>query len=467
MGNSIKVKSTINSSIANKRKVDIELGDNKKKKLQEEFLKKHKTQVKLSEQEINVEEDNKDYKQLYKNIKNNYDKLQKEKDNLKQELLIHKQDNKSLSKEIERLKQEIFNERKEKYQLKNEIDNFSNVKDGFKEDTEQLNIIIDEKDKKQNRLEKEIDFYKSKIKNLTEIAKHINEFGRLRNRDIEEITSLKVKNKGLQKRTQLLSDEIKELKEMINNYQNESPKVLIENLYERMVLDNIFDYTLANQLVRKYKILKRKFHDIKKGKTYWYDYDKTLYGYLLKQDEIFLFIDIYGNKHDINHLPEINKSDGDPASAFDNEDGSVDIFWIYETESEMLKDVKIKKKSYEKLVSIDENNIIETKSIQEYEFIGEFKVLIITSVNGVRYRNRLENHGIIANWIDPFEKSPVHVRNQMLSNDIVLMCVEAMSHYVLDFVEENNEKFQFITNHNEDVIVSRTRYAAKQLGLIQ
>src|SRR5690606_15658064 len=120
------------------------------------------------------------------------------------------------------------------------------------------------------------------------------------------------------------------------------------------------------------------------------------------KEDRFVFVSLLSQEYEINYHVGNKLINGVPCSVFLNEDNTVDVFWFYETDSEMLKDVKMNNKNKK-----TRKNNKKSQSNIEYEYIGDFKVLILTSENGIRYRNRLEHHGIVATWADPFEKSPV------------------------------------------------------------
>lgn len=57
----------------------------------------------------------------------------------------------------------------------------------------------------------------------------------------------------------------------------------------------------------------------------------------------------------------------------------------------------------------------------------------------------------------------------MRAYDVVLLCTDVMSHSVLDMIDEEMKKegkYQFVNNHNEDIIAHRAQFAGIQLGII-
>src|SRR5699024_8066525 len=89
------------------------------------------------------------------------------------------------------------------------------------------------------------------------------------------------------------------------------------------------------------------------------------------------------------------------------------------------------------------------RQARQFDHLGDYKVLIITANEGNKYQQFLRNHGLVATWFDPYEKSPVHAEQQMVSHDIVLICLDSIPHYITNLIGKNSEvKYQFLKNHN-------------------
>jgi hypothetical protein len=106
---------------------------------------------------------------------------------------------------------------------------------------------------------------------------------------------------------------------------------------------------------------------------------------------------------------------------------------------------------------------------KDYHFIGPVNVLLVTNKNGIKYRERLRKHGVNAEWMDPYEKSFVHIRNRSNSYDVVLLLEDAMPHEARQLIDEFKkipDKVQTMWEAKADDVVARVRYVALKKGLL-
>lgn len=441
---------------SNQRKNNI---NNKNKQILLEKYTKRRVANKNEIEEKDLSDDI-DYKKLYKRLKKENKKVIKENENLKKINKMYSTELKIIKNQNKILKLDSFNLRKENNSIAKENNQVNDYKLSVSKELIMKDKIIEEKNTEIMNLINKVQSYEKDIKSIiqskNDIVKHTE---KIRTK-VKKIPENEITIEKLTKKVAELHGKIKILNEEIKEYQSISPTTILPHLYNSLNIDNVFDYNILNDLIRKYKLTKRTAYNLRKGKNIKNLEDDVLFGYLLLKEEKYNFVDLKGKSYKINYLPKFKSITGSPVSAFDNRDGTVDVFWNYETERDMFMDVKENKKNKA------ENIILEKTEVENYDFIGDFRVLIVTSLNGVRYRNRLEKHGVISTSIDPFEKSGEHIHILMKSNDIVLICTDNIPHSVLNFIEEGNEKYQRIANHNEERIVARTRYTAKQLGLI-
>ncbi len=127
---------------------------------------------------------------------------------------------------------------------------------------------------------------------------------------------------------------------------------------------------------------------------------------------------------------------------------------VYETEQMMNVDKRLYKQNKTQDVS---------QQTKQFYYLGDYKVLIITANGGNKYKQMLSNHGLKAYWLDPFEKSPVHAEQLLVSHDIVLICLDSVRHHIIKLVRDAPEvKYQFLKHHNEEIIYNRVSLVIRQ-----
>lgn len=445
----------------NQRKLEMEKVKKKKEIINKAIVKnKDVNSDYLTESENETSHEK--YKELFKNIKKELLKANKEIDVLKNELLHEKRN--SGSAIIEELKKKLFdnsleykhlNERYNELICENEnLATIINEKNTEIENTKtELNRLSTNYFKNLDKLQ-QMDLDKSKLKEKIKVLKSDDERKKL----IKTIREKRENIKLLNQKVKRLLLKISELEEETVSLKSFEPSHILQEAYDRLTFDNFYKYHLINNLYRKYKTIKSDFYTqerkVKKERP-------KEFGYIDLSKENHSFISLQGEEFDIRHIRIREYSNGDPVFALVTNQGEVDIIHKFSSVDEMTEEIQLNK-SMEK----NKKETNEKTDQDALEYIGDFKILIVTAKNGHRYKTRLEKHGLTANHIDPYEKSPKHVRESMNAADIVLMCKDAMPHYVRDLAEDNSDKFQFIANPNEETLVIRTKYAAKILGLL-
>ncbi|MBS4174409.1 hypothetical protein [Bacillus sp. FJAT-49736] len=407
------------------------------------------------------------YKKLYKKAKSDFLKAIQSLDLLKKR---EKQKDKkihTLSAENKRLRKNLYKTKKTMEEWKTEFGNWTEEKKVLQETLLNQRQILTEVDENYTSLKKLYHNTVEELKKYREINKALH--NKIKRDQTSTITILRNKIQQLEeeratslrtaaKKTHIIQD----LQKQIEKYKELDSEFLLQTLYENLSLENLYQYHLSEKLTRKYKsMLKTHFY----RKKHELDYSKVtvnLFGYIKKSDnDEYVFVDLDLNEYKISYHPGHTLYENTPAAAFQNSEGVVDIYWYYSSEKLMLEDSK------EEAGALAKNKRTgKTKEKKTFEYIGDFSVLIVTSLNGVRYKNRLHKHGINASWIDPYEKSPLHVKNMMEVSDIVILCVQNMPHSVLDFINREKEKYHFIVDHNEEKIVDKVKAAATRLKLI-
>lgn len=381
---------------------------------------------------------------------------------------------------IKSLKKEVLEKEKELFQL-NQLLAQLNQKATL--DMKQLNEIISEQNDKNLRLESEIEALKEEEmhKEINKYKSIINNMEQLLYAKEKKVEHFRGKYVKIHNEKQTLENKIAKLDKQINlyiqnehNFQKELERIklntleemgiekIIDFLFNKMKLKNIQNYRYVNKLNNKYDYLTKykrqldqKLSSDIKNLSDW----QEKFGFIEQDNkEEWWFIDLENHSYSIiASLPKKLNNDL-PAKAVIKE-GSAFLLYVWDKDNEIPEEITKNLKRIQE----DENVNVE----DEYEYIGKFSVTIITSLNGNKYKRRLEKHGINAIWIDSFEKSPSHVREIMENSDIVIMYPDSMPHYILDFIEDRNSpKYQFMKNNNEDSLLIRTRFAAAQLGLI-
>lgn len=440
----------------NKRKEHSEKTIADKKELQKAFRERVSTTKK-----IEVTQDDSKYKHLYKTSKKNNDTLEKQINKLQVKLAKTQMELRNAHQSVGHAKDLAIelknNQSKSSEKLKNkdiEINLLSlelvTLKTEFKNDKELLTS--------QSKI---IEHYQKELQKARKIIKKYNEFKKDKSDLLDNIKDLEsdIKKESEQK-NQFRSQMIEARNELIS-HRGLDIATTLEKLHEELNVKNVLEYGLLASLVRKERVLRKtiSYSRLNNGKSI----KQVIYGHVAKIDGAYTFIDLEKVQYSVGAYPNMKHLNKKAASAFLKDDGSVDVFWIFTNLTEMLDsrhEVTQQWQSAKKQITYKPDKL-------DFEKLADFKVIIVTSLNGDKYKKRLLKHGVQANWIDPFEKSPVHVKNEIATADIALLCVKNMPHSILHTIEEmDNEKIQFLINHNEETVYKKTRFAASQLGLI-
>ena len=420
-------------------------------------------------------------------------------DNLSKETKKLKKQNEQLNSKNNKCLLKIIQLEKEKTQLSNEMSERNIIIKATKKEASekeavirqlnnhvsQLNRIIIEQQNRINNLEskiisyeegemyRELNMYKSKANNADRIIKAKE----------NKKEHFRGKYEAAHNEIQTLKSETAKLKKQINTtiqtehqFQKKIEKLrlnalgeievetILDFVYENMKVNNIQKYSKINKLKNKFEHLqkyKRQFDmEINNHRRSFSDWHEKLG--IIEQDNAgeWWFIDFENNSYCITASLPQNLINDLPAKAVVKE-GSAFLLYVWYKENEIPEEIV---KSF--MSKSEDTNEFDKE--ENYEYIGNFSVAIITSLNGNKYERRLKKHGINAVWVDSYEKSPVHVSEIMAKSDIVIMYPDYMQHYVLDCIEDRNlPKYQFMKNNNELSLIIRTKFAAMQLGLIK
>lgn len=256
-------------------------------------------------------------------------------------------------------------------------------------------------------------------------------------------------------------DTIEDLKKQFKQYENLDPDFYLHILYDTLNYQNCREYDFVNALSRKYVLERKKAHNLFGNLIDNYDGMEIQYmfGIVKEKDKEFIFIDLDENVFTVRGIPNITVRHDDPVSAILNDDGSVDIYWKYRSKKLMNEDRLLDQKYSEKKENLRSNTKKDSATFQK-AYLGDYNVLIVTGNNGPVYRDMLMNCGIKADFIDPFEKSPVHLKHALKRPDFVIICTDSTPHYVLELLEEDQgNKYVLVYNSNEDNVYLRLKFA--------
>ncbi|WP_144626489.1 hypothetical protein [Bacillus altitudinis] len=428
-----------------------------------ELIKKMRAMQK-SHENVNQEEENEkfdvDYKKLYKEQKKLNEKLQKELSQISEQA---KRDKKELSNKNNKLK----DAHRMQHSLIEEINSLKNGESDLikkyeekltqaHQDIERLNEKLDEEVLKSKQFRTYEKRYKWSLNTINQLKDNLNQLKgnaeQLEERLVEKTKGMKTLESKIHKK----DEKIEYYKSFYDKfYDNQSlidPEQMLNDLYERMDESNYNRFKSVSKLVKKYRSLSK-----------FYSFSQTervnVFGYLKKYEGGYQLASTHGKTYQIRiHIEESSDESGKPARGILNDDGTVDIVLTYEDETTFKTD--------EETHRVRRKKSISTESVIEHVYIGNFKVLIISSRDGKKFTDRLRLHGLQVEWMDGFNKLK-ETKNMMISADIVLACADSASHDIINHVtnQGNDPKYQVLFNPNEDTIVSRTIYAKHQLKL--
>lgn len=421
------------------------------------------------------------YKSLYRQTKKELDKLKKESS---QAQVISKNDEKRLKK----AQQEVDKRKKENYELQQRLKIQLDMVKVFESQlvTERNKNIQLEDTLRSANVEK--NKYILSFKNLKRRVKAINKEKINLRRKLKNQRNEINKQYGLidKLRVSLRRKKVKEklLKEEVSEFLQVTPSFFIRYFLNTISKDNINDFKGLEKLYERYHFIQQALESYKQSQVeistevveeYTYGYltkysslnqDGALNGSTVSSSNQWLFVNSSGKSYVVTSRPDIAIYDGAPASAKLNEiTYTANVIRVFKTDDKTENKVTTETKA-------KPTAKYGNKGVQEdYTYIGPVSVLLVTSKNGIRYRERLSKHGVIADWIDPYEKNHTHILNKSSSYDIVLLMENAMPHTTRDVIAKygavDPDKIQTMYEHSEETIVGRVRYTAIKKGLVR
>ncbi|WP_442596699.1 hypothetical protein [Neobacillus sp. D3-1R] len=403
------------------------------------------------------------YKSLYKNMKKENEKLKKALNQQKNKEKMEQNDSLSLLQELSNKKQQLFETQSLLTEQNKKMVEMELVIQQQMAQLDKQTIQIEKWRVEKSKLSASI----TKMKQLKSLATADKLAAQKQSNLLKE--SQKLLQEELSKCQQTIQKQetkLIEMETMLNRFLLLEPSHLINHLTNQLNITSFNQFEDLPSLYKQYV----QYHSLKKvspSSNKSSSENKVEYGFLVKNPLLpqgkWQFVTTNSLSYEVAGKVKGKMKIGTPVSAVVNEaKKKAYICWFYQTESEMEHDRK----------TTNPQNLLTPhyKDDKVYLPIAPISVLIVTSKNGVQYRDRLTKHGVQADWVNPYEKSLTHIRNLSHSYDIVLLLEDAipheMRHLIKDFEEDHPDKIQTIYKHNEDIIVARVRYFAINNGLL-
>lgn len=465
VGKRISIKSKYPTSALKKsRERQKDISSNQKQEKQKQLLERIKNKKSNGDESNKYKEsvntEDLKYKNLYRETKKELKVVEKQLQSKNEDMVKLKADVASRDQEIENLKKKLY----DLSEINNEVKTDRDLVKKEKEDGEkQLHDQI-------QNLQIKLEEVNSILENREYLGRRFENIKKANKGFFKRINKLKQQNakkdakiRKLKKELDSLDLKLYEQRKIIENYSDMKPDFLLHTLIESMSISNFHEFSLTHDLHRKLRRLERTQRVLKKSsKQVGKNSEIELYGYLRKRSDKFMFVELNGKEYGVESMPEYRVeayTNGIPATALLTNENTVAITYFYRN---FLKEFKIEAEISQNTKDKEKEG---KKDKDQFEPIGDFRVLIVSSRNGVKYRDRLKLHGLKADTVDGFE---LKARTLALMDkaDVVILCVDSMAHVFSDYAKQQNDpKYQYIYRDNEEKVVSRVIYAKHMLGL--
>ncbi|QFT87576.1 Chromosome partition protein Smc [Bacillus sp. THAF10] len=248
----------------------------------------------------------------------------------------------------------------------------------------------------------------------------------------------------------------REQAKQLEKWHNLSPELLLQHLYESMSLKNHQQYFDTISLHRKFRWMQST---IKRHNARYIKDKQPIFGALTKKEDGWWLKGPSGEYWKITSHPPIHLKEGTPvlASQIGNR---VEVITIYQDEIEQKRDsIKIEKER--ESTRGRNNNHSSPEFVQKFPpHAYNWSVLLVTSDNGSRYQQFLSEQGFQVDWIDPYEKSAIHVHQQMAAHDLVLLDLGHIPHVVTNLVPQDETWVQRFQTFRKKTLLARILYLA-------
>ncbi|MGM9929261.1 MAG: hypothetical protein ACI35P_15060 [Bacillus sp. (in: firmicutes)] len=398
------------------------------------------------------------YKRLYKDLKKNYSKLEKRAGESVKKFEKQVVSTQSVECKVKDLRKYVAELEAKNRELTKQVEERDKV---IQQKTDELRELRIDRDVAV-RQKKWVTEHKERLEaKLTNVSRTRDNLKKMYEQDFT-IPMNELKGQLQEARLQVsgLNKKVTELMQEVAGYRGDDISKLIEILDENLTVDNFYMYKGVEQLAHKVRSRKELFYRLRKQDVAdEVEFESfTDSGFIVQDGGQDFFRSVTGTRRRINGCVGYHYEDGDPCVGLVNEDGSIYIHSFYKTEYEM-RNARSK--------STSKSNKGLSKSKKDYDYIGDFSVLVVSVPKvGKRYRSRLQLHGMAADWIDAYEKSPVHVRGEMRKYDVVLLCTDCIPHTVTMGLDKSATNFEYVTDDTEDKMVEKACEVARRLGLL-
>jgi len=406
------------------------------------------------------------YKNLYKNMKAECEKLKKEqknkpaqhsKQNKKEEILQQEIENKK--QEVFLLRQDLTDEQKRRKETEQLLSQWKKKYQELETDNNDLQITHKKTSEHLKIITSKIDSYRSRNENFEQKRRKLSKSLKEMNERVQALENSK-------KRALLKNSD---MQHYINSILQLRPEVIISYLYDELSLNNYGNYSdiplLNRQVLTMSYAQKMKRASVKKkeGKKASEITPIPMFGYIsLAEPESahkWRFVSIDNESYEIINKTSYPVQEGMPIAAVVNEEnGTAMLTWVYGNVGEMKRDKEresLREKRRQDVVKEEKTTYLQMEPVS---------VLLLTAHQGVKYRDRLQKHGVEVEWMDPFEKNMSHIRAKASSYDYVYLFIDhtpkALKQQLMDEFADNQDKIQIFYSGNIQTVLTRTRYLA-------
>lgn len=401
------------------------------------------------------------YKKLYKNMKAECEKLKKEqKEKPVQQSKQHKREQ-TLQQEIENKKQEVFllrqdltDEQKRRKETEQLLSQWKQKYQELEADNNALQITHEKTSEHLKIITSKIDSYRSRNENFEQKRRKLSKSLKEMNERVQVLENSK-------KRALLKNSD---MQHYINSILQLRPEVIISYLYDELSLNNYGNYSdiplLNRQVLTLSHTRKMKRASVKKTSEVT---PIPMFGHISSAEpesvHEWRFVSIDNQSYEIINKTSYPVQEGMPiATVVNKENNTAMITWVYGNEAEMNRD-----KERESLREKRRQNVVKEEKTP-YLQMEPVSVLLLTAHQGVKYRDRLQKHGVEVEWMDPFEKNMAHILSKASSYDYVYLFIDhtpkALKQQLMVEFEDNQDKIQTFYSGNIQTVLARTRYLA-------
>lgn len=188
-------------------------------------------------------------------------------------------------------------------------------------------------------------------------------------------------------------------------------------------------------------------------------------GYLTKKEKIWYFVNVHESSNDHYEI-STNRSG---LKFVEEQPVKVKIVNGKAVVLRMYLEIPERESQLKKIEKIENLKIVkeEEEEMIVYPYFGDYNVLVVGSQRMNQYKERLTKHGLKVELHNPFEEHESRMKPKADRADVVIVCTSHVSHAVLDHLDLHMKKVELIENDTEENIATRTRFSLINLNLIK